>query len=747
MRGNARILLVVAAGLFLVGCTRTTSDSTPDVSAPPPTAGATTTTSMVSDLGLVYAFEPNLMMDFDLHEELIELITIEGDPAVVRQVIDPLDVFDGALEVTMDGTSTILLVDGPAGGYEVVRSRQVEVADANGIDLDSDIRRSLSGIDTVPSVVDLDGRVSTTGQGAPAPFLGHPSASPLPLLGPVLPEAELVEGLAWSFTHQAAVEVAVEATVLSIDGEDQGLVATIGLEAAIGRIEFDPSAGSSLWPGAEGLATSLGAHPGWRAAQRDDLEVVAETSPSSASGTYRIRMSDGTLLSSSVVWEVVQTVRFTMQADSGPATAAITSEILVTTDQTLSGRQVVSQSQARRILRDFERDAFEVAQGVAEVPGLLADNVTEEQIDLLVSIVLADETLFAGFGTSLLSGPTDETVAVLTATLAPQAGGEPYLAEVFVAFLLDVPYDLIEVDRQQVVSFQWRDRPVFAWSNNTHLVILVGSEPDVRIVIGSMVKAFGVGEQWSAGDCIDAVESGAIPFAPFGSTQTVHCKAEHSHEVIASVPLPEGPDAPFPDDLSARVSRTCGEAFVERYGRLAPDSTLGLIRYLPDANEWEEGDRYIACVVYLPEAGGAAGRLYDRLVGGPDAFAFEPQVGDCLATFTEVGPCDRRHAFEVVGLARFDEAPDAPYPGVEAVEEYFDDACATILDDYGVGDGEGVVESSAFLEVFEWEQGSRTAPCRAYVLIDIDGAEGRFQADVRGSIRSGWTVVGEETSS
>lgn len=721
---------LVSSVVLFAACDRTTESTTTSVGTSVPSttieAPSPTSTTTSRDPGdVAYAFERNLRLDFDLSESIVSLGTVQGDAAAV-EALDRLGYFDFAIDVTVDGEATVLLVDGPTNGWEVIVTRTVESAVANDEPLPRDLLRSLGGIETPPVVVAADGSIDPTKErmGAPSAFGRHHAVMPLPVLGPELPEGPLEVGDTWSFPYEATT---VEAELVAFEESDLGPVVVIEVRADLAAVQVDPAARS--WPGAEGVLSFLDLSPGLA---RAGAAVMYE--PSTAVGTYRLLTDDGTLVASETEWSVVQVVELT--ATDGTAVAV--TELTVSTERELVARDVVSGAQARRILADFHLDGFDDADTIFEFPSYDVEELDAETTSLLTSLIAGvSQELFAGYGSGHLIGAGTEA-GVLVVTLGPFVAGEPDFAEVIVEFALGVPRQVSTVAGHDVVAFEWEGEPVVAWSNNTHLVFVAGTLAEAEPVLADLIAEVGYGYRWPVGDCLEL--SLQLPFAPFGAVFAVHCLAGHTHEVIGSWALPEGPDDPFPTDLGDRVSTLCGQAFFDHFGRLPSESTLGLITYLPDEIEWAEGDRYAACLAHEVDESGDH-PVSVRLSTEPGAYAFDPEVGDCLVAFSDVGPCDSRHVWEVVGIAELDAAADAPYPGADAVAAEIDSVCEELRDAYGIVEGEGIVEVTGFIDPFEWSKGKRTAVCRAFVVLED------FIVDIRGSLQGGWTVVGDESSS
>ena len=125
------------------------------------------------------------------------------------------------------------------------------------------------------------------------------------------------------------------------------------------------------------------------------------------------------------------------------------------------------------------------------------------------------------------------------------------------------------------------------FNNETHLFFTIGPRELSRAVLADLAKG-PTRYLWQPGDCLDFTDDyfSATPHAPFGLYGLRHCEVPHGYEVISSEVLPEGPNARFPADLSKRSQATCGRSYHDFTGTTELESSIRLIRYLPDQEEW-----------------------------------------------------------------------------------------------------------------------------------------------------------------
>ncbi|MCH7844429.1 MAG: septum formation family protein [Acidobacteria bacterium] len=234
------------------------------------------------------------------------------------------------------------------------------------------------------------------------------------------------------------------------------------------------------------------------------------------------------------------------------------------------------------------------------------------------------------------------------------------------------------------------------------------------------------GYLWSVGDCVDlgADAAAELPYAPYGTGLLLECAEPHTHEVYFTATLSGGSDAPFPDDLNDRLFDVCFVEFAEVMGFSSSNSTLNVLLYLPDAEEWAAGERYHACVVYQSGTDASYSELVGAVADDPGTYTWQVSAGSCydvdnpqlLAVSTPVD-CVEEHSIEMIGEAVL--APDdAIYPGTEAIDRDADEACDALLAEYAVQPLENLPVLTFPLPTpfseGEWDTGQRTVRCFAF---------------------------------
>lgn len=234
------------------------------------------------------------------------------------------------------------------------------------------------------------------------------------------------------------------------------------------------------------------------------------------------------------------------------------------------------------------------------------------------------------------------------------------------------------------------------------------------------------GYLWSVGDCVDlgADAAAELPYAPYGTGLLLECAEPHTHEVYFTATLSGGSDAPFPDDLNDRLFDVCFVEFAELMGFSSSDSTLNVLLYLPDAEEWAAGERYHACVVYQSDTDVSYSELVGAVADDPGAYSWQVSAGSCydvdnpqLLAASDTVACAEEHRIEMIGEAVL--APeDADYPGTEAIDRDAGEACDALLAEYAVQPLEDLPVLTFPLPTpfseGEWDAGQRTVRCFAF---------------------------------
>ncbi len=392
-------------------------------------------------------------------------------------------------------------------------------------------------------------------------------------------------------------------------------------------------------------------------------------------------------------------------------------------------------------------DPFDLAEGaLVDVPGYESQPapVPPSQLTRL-ELALDVYSIAEAIVWDQLESETGDEVFVASVYPYGMGRGDPTLPP-FVARLLsefDEEPEEIPIEHGFVYATAWPDSQWMAWGSNTVLIVTAGPREAALEVVEALAAANQDEYLWQPGDCLWLGTGKSLdiaPYSPFGRGPVVPCDGWHTHEVIGAFELPDGPDAPYPaDTLLNKAWWTCEEQFLEYVGIPEQDSSVGTIRYQPSDLEWEEGDRYLACLVMEFDAAGEAAPRDAPLAGIGEASRLVRHPGECRrgSPVSQPIPCEAPHDGEYLGTTELTAEPDAPFP--ENVYLLADIACRRLLDDaVAVPDGAALDAIGLPPGPLAWSGGDRRVPCTGFV-VDEDG----IPQLVIGSItEEGWRVVG-----
>lgn len=235
---------------------------------------------------------------------------------------------------------------------------------------------------------------------------------------------------------------------------------------------------------------------------------------------------------------------------------------------------------------------------------------------------------------------------------------------------------------------------------------------------------------WASGDCLFIDEDEDLPYAPFPRDVVVPCSGAHNAEVL--VGLTTGTDLTTFDDAAIEQQRNydCDLAYNDVFGDQRTHAP-GLVTYMPDEDEWDRGDRYLACVVIIDRNDGK--QLFTGAMADLDDLVFEPPVEACLLDSlpADTVDCATAHIYQYVGDATID-AEGWPDPD----DAVFDDACASLIEVLNEGPAELAVFAVG-LGPYAFDTGDRTVRCMAYATVE------GFIVDVLGGFDGPWRIVGQ----
>jgi len=218
-------------------------------------------------------------------------------------------------------------------------------------------------------------------------------------------------------------------------------------------------------------------------------------------------------------------------------------------------------------------------------------------------------------------------------------------------------------------------------------------------------------QAWDGESCLYFDPDYGLPWAPFTHDVVVPCDGAHNAEVLIANQDALSGTTYDGDAVGYQRNYECDEAYENSIGAQR-DHTPNMITYMPDSDEWDRGDRYLACVVEVNTNEGP------RLTAGPIAnqsdLEWNPTQGDCFLGSLAPDPveCSRAHSSEFIGevSVTLDEWPADSADG-------FSDVCAPLLD--ALPAGPATIEAFATgLYPFAFENGERRVRCHAFAVVD-----------------------------
>ena len=441
--------------------------------------------------------------------------------------------------------------------------------------------------------------------------------------------------------------------------------------------------------------------------------------------------------------ETLQTFALTFTVNSADVREEFTLDIAAYRSLTLIDLAEAAPFDVESVLDRFETDPFDSALnaflGLTRYEIL---DVTDEQGDAVLD-PLADlrSDLFAGASIIRLEDADGEQATAVALTASGEFRGAPFLADEVALFVSGTSPRSVFIGRKTAFRVTVDDVEWLLYSSETHLFIVVGPRDVSRVIMTDLAESADP-YLWQPGDCLifDDGFDDATPYAPFGLHGLRHCAVGHTYEVIHSEVLPEPAAARFPSDLSARSDASCGRAFFELTGTTELESALGLIRYLPDEDEWANGSRYFACVVFVNGSRGKV-TVAGRIVGEDESLRFELEQGTCLFSLFPVD-CGDPHNGEIIAVFELAEEPGAPMPDSGDLADLLADGCSTAFTAFELGDGPGVVNVFEISDIFgAWDFGAR----RYYCMASTFGFNG-FRLDITGTFGGGWEEAQDRVS-
>jgi hypothetical protein len=384
---------------------------------------------------------------------------------------------------------------------------------------------------------------------------------------------------------------------------------------------------------------------------------------------------------------------------------------------------------------DVAADAFRFQEGFTVVLDPTAeDSELTASIDGWMPFVIVD-----GAAAAIFADDNDNRIAVVS--IIPLSGlrANPYVSYHFATAVdpdVGVPDEadgVLEVESADGETF-------YLWSEGDGVMIAVSDDNDAaRRYLEARRDIDEPNPVWATGDCLYIPQDqpdfyGRMPYAPFALDQVVPCIGPHNAEVLLSEFT--GTDLDEFDGLEIAYLRSyrCDEVYTEEFGRSQEEYLPSMITYMPDVDEFDRGDRYLACVVILDDVGDTEVLFAGRMADLTD-LDWVLEVGACSATSSKFElSCDAVHSLQFLGSVTVEFET---YPSFDSTD--FDDACEVF--------GSGLVEGTATdaeiriisgrIQPYQFELGARTVHCFAGAVV------GGFAVEVVGSFFEKWSEVDE----
>lgn len=389
-------------------------------------------------------------------------------------------------------------------------------------------------------------------------------------------------------------------------------------------------------------------------------------------------------------------------------------------------------SDQSEILPPNRGEAVAVARGVlVPVDGFWSVEDPQQYAEDLVFALKSwvPEDLIAGTASAVYEDEAGTSIAVVSVIPSLVWRGDPGfvadLIQVFTGNQLVSPADgIFTVVAASGVVIQM-------WSTGDGFVAAASPEDNAAVAyLVGLAEIRGPNDVWSTGTCLYLEDAEDLPYAPFPQDIVVPCEGSHNAEVLLGTKAGTDLETYDADAIEYERNYACDRAYSKTFGSQRTQ-TPSLVTYMPDAAEWERGDRYLACLVTINT------NIGRELVAGPmtelDNLTWAPKVGDCVIRGlpAETTNCQGAHAYQYLG----DGTVEADtWPG--GADTAFRDACAPLLDALSNGPGDLRVLPIG-LGPYTFEQGDRTVRCMAFatsneILIDVIG---RFDET--------WRLLGE----
>lgn len=432
----------------------------------------------------------------------------------------------------------------------------------------------------------------------------------------------------------------------------------------------------------------------------------------------------------------VEATTTTTSTEAPPATATTT-----TTTTTPSGpttTQPLLTPPTTRDKDDVALDAFVPVDGYAIDTEILTDDT------VLFSLFdpWIPERIIDGLGAAVFEGDEGQRVSVISTIPITSLRGDPNLAAFFA-----VSAGRGETEESVVDGITTIEAPSGGtfeiWSDGDGVLIATAEDPaDAHSYMVARAALYAPNDVWDSGSCLylaptEPAVFGVYPYAPFMDDLVVPCSGPHNAEVLhatfEATSIPEFD----PEAVHYQRNYECDREYRNTFGSSVQDHRASLVTYMPDQDEWDRGDRYLACVVVLYDESGEP-ELFEGAMADLPNLEVVMTPRDCTdGSITNVVDCGTVHEQQYLGsvLAQGDT-----YPALG--DESFDELCEVFLEDLTVNSDAELRVTGLGLMPYSFEIGDREIRCYAIAIVD-----GFLPANVVGSFYEKWTVIDESATS
>jgi hypothetical protein len=753
-RRNPSVRLVCALAAIVAFGSCSSGEGTDDATSTTSTTTATTTTATTTTT--TTTLPPGLAaqeLGYDLSGGRIlthgaeHEITIEMRPGGS----DGFDLFgpdDTTTAMVIEGNHRTLFIEIPGEGEsEIVQDFTAREGSVTFTVESSEFKQTFSrdelenfdDVALMPVVIHASGSLGDGLGGAP----GYHRATGrqgdlLGLLGPLFGDQEVDEGDSWSVEIADAVlgPLSYSAEITEEKELEDGVyvfVVDYTSELADPPVEVDFNEGLAAIGGADAnVFSDLGL-------DTDLFEGALVFTDATVTGTAWFDPLAGvvTRLDVTTVVDVELTLAFEEESASGGMTMTTVSALELT-----GVDDSVASFERAAVLDRFEADPYLLAEeSLAPVFWLDWEMPDAETVDAIFEHLDLVGGVAAGYTYLRLVAPDDTAVDVVVMTNGGNLRGNPGLAELIAEVLTGRSPNRVTVAGTDAYRITLDGTEWLLWNSDTHTYIVIGKRAMATLVMTDFING-PAPYLWQTGDCLDFGDFyDETPHSPFGRYGLEHCSHPHTYEVLHSEILEDGPDSDYPDDLGEHVAQRCGARFYEHTGTFPLESSLSMVQYLPDPDEWDRGARYIACVIYLQDEDGRV-RVESRLEGAGKEHPIDLEPGVCLLAGIPV-PCADPHGYEVMSVHTYEAGADAEYPDLEEAFDAMEDVCEADFEQFGATEGDELEVTSGVITDLPhgWSAGVRTYYCVAYA-VDADD----WLVEITGELTGEWEEAPLQTS-